>query len=679
MTEFTKDFYRLYPLRTIKSMRDCPKSLPKLEQTTSSEQLLQKQPTKDLSDSVSKLSLQKHTSENVDEFCPNLLLQEQFTKDLDDSMSNFTLQKESTKDLDDCVSNFLLQKQSTKDINDSLSNLLLQKHSTKDMNSSVSNFSLNKQSTKDTDNSISNLSLQKYFGDLSGSVSNLLLQKQCTKDIDDPVSHLLLQKQLSNLSVHKRSNKDLDAIVKTVPLQNVECAAHSSMDTTIEIEKDKVYSEIQNMKRTKISSLKVKEPKDRLLTKGSKSENISKKQHEIPTRKSTSKVVSEVKNTQSHTSAKEKLFRHDKTKIPIKCKSPACEKSYKDISITHNNSFAKDFDKRQNIKAKDNCIKKSQSSQQILQNFRQSYNQLSDNARKDGNLEYGRPLKKSYHEAREMEKEIKDHRVFLKEKMVSEADASREDMPGRMQHNKQSVGKEFQKQEKKKVDNFEEVLNFTVADKIHHFSTLHAQSEKERLSLILQSEIQCPETCQEHFSTESSSGRRISACKQQKEAQNSGNKEGCETSWICVEADVDLSDPKARANLLDSMIASSSSDEENNGNEVQEHQHNQRLHALHRFRRQKKRASDRDGIISFIPKNRTSVLNGYEIFYRFGDKEREAVACFDFLDEFSTSPSDIGSSEILSEERRSVTPVLETVLRCLKNQLKHPIYYVILM
>ncbi|XP_022241793.1 uncharacterized protein LOC106459576 isoform X1 [Limulus polyphemus] len=610
-TEFIKDFYRLYPLRSIKSLRDCPKSLPTSEQPSSSEQLLQKQPTKDLNDSISKLPLQKQSSKNIDDFCSNLLLQEQSTKGLGDTLSN------------------------------------------------------------------------------------LSQQKQFSKDLDDSVSNLLQQKQLSNLSVQKQSIEDLDTIAKTVPLQNVEYASHSNKDTSIGIEKDKGYSdcsctkitplETENIKRTKTSSLKVKELKDCLLTKGNNSENVSKKQHKIPTQNPTSEAVPKDTDAQSLISAKEKLLRHDKTKIPVKFKSPAYEKSHKDISsVIRNNSFAKqDVHKRQNIKAKDISIKKSQSSQQILKNIRRSHHQLSDNARKDGNVESGRPLKKSYHNEREMEKERKDQRVFLKEKTISETNTNRKDMHGRLRHSKQSVGKEFQpkkEQEKRQLDNFkelplpknsvtlnlEEVLNLTVADKIQHFSTLLAQTEKERLSLILQSEIQCPKTFQEHFSTESSFGREINACNQQKEeSQNSGNKEGCETSWIHVEADVDLSDPKARANLLDSMIASSSSnssDEENNGDEVQEHQHNQRLHALHRFRRQKKRglfvSSDRDAVVSFIPKNRTSVINGYDIFYRFGEKEREAVACFDFLDEFSTSPSDVGSSEILSEERRSITPVI---------------------
>lgn len=136
--------------------------------------------------------------------------------------------------------------------------------------------------------------------------------------------------------------------------------------------------------------------------------------------------------------------------------------------------------------------------------------------------------------------------------------------------------------------------------------------------------------------------------------KKSSIKEGCGTSWVHVEADIDLSDPKARANLLDSMMASSSSSnsetEEEGEDEVLEHKHHQRLHALHRFRRHKKRATDKDAVISFIPRIRASIIDRHDFYYRYGEKEREAVACFDFLDDMSTSPSDVGSCEFLGRE-----------------------------
>ncbi|KAF7489088.1 hypothetical protein SSS_01235 [Sarcoptes scabiei] len=62
------------------------------------------------------------------------------------------------------------------------------------------------------------------------------------------------------------------------------------------------------------------------------------------------------------------------------------------------------------------------------------------------------------------------------------------------------------------------------------------------------------------------------------------------------------------------------------------HQH---LHALHRFRQQKKKGlitRFKDVVISFSPKVRSTVVNRDEIFSRYGREEREALAEFDFLD-----------------------------------------------
>ena len=83
----------------------------------------------------------------------------------------------------------------------------------------------------------------------------------------------------------------------------------------------------------------------------------------------------------------------------------------------------------------------------------------------------------------------------------------------------------------------------------------------------------------------------------------------------------------------------------------------QQLHALHRFRRQKKKGligtfgnNDcfanyyfclltsgflcrlRDVVISFTPKARMSIVNRPDLFVRFGLQEKEALACFDYLD-----------------------------------------------
>ncbi|PNF30374.1 hypothetical protein B7P43_G13435 [Cryptotermes secundus] len=70
----------------------------------------------------------------------------------------------------------------------------------------------------------------------------------------------------------------------------------------------------------------------------------------------------------------------------------------------------------------------------------------------------------------------------------------------------------------------------------------------------------------------------------------------CPTGWVHIERDIDFTDPKARANLLDVMLASSgssgassnsssSSSSSDSGDEPADYQH---LHRLHRFRRQKK-------------------------------------------------------------------------------------------
>jgi hypothetical protein len=69
------------------------------------------------------------------------------------------------------------------------------------------------------------------------------------------------------------------------------------------------------------------------------------------------------------------------------------------------------------------------------------------------------------------------------------------------------------------------------------------------------------------------------------------------------------------------------------------------LHALHKIRREWKKGMvvDKDLGITYIPRNRPSIVNRDELFYRFGEREREACACFNFLDELAptnTTPFD---------------------------------------
>ncbi|XP_026670625.1 uncharacterized protein LOC108626429 isoform X4 [Ceratina calcarata] len=71
----------------------------------------------------------------------------------------------------------------------------------------------------------------------------------------------------------------------------------------------------------------------------------------------------------------------------------------------------------------------------------------------------------------------------------------------------------------------------------------------------------------------------------------------CPTGWVHVERDIDFTDPKARANLLDVMLESSESSSatsssgsagSDSGDEPPDYRH---LHRLHRYRRQKKDGS----------------------------------------------------------------------------------------
>lgn len=124
----------------------------------------------------------------------------------------------------------------------------------------------------------------------------------------------------------------------------------------------------------------------------------------------------------------------------------------------------------------------------------------------------------------------------------------------------------------------------------------------------------------------------------------------CPTGWVHVERDIDFTDPKARANLLDVMLAashsSSSADSASDGggnssdSEADEPPDYQHLHRIHRFRRQKKASANREPLgalrcTSSAP--RPSIIGRDDFFVRYGEKEREAVASFDFLEELSTT------------------------------------------
>jgi len=71
------------------------------------------------------------------------------------------------------------------------------------------------------------------------------------------------------------------------------------------------------------------------------------------------------------------------------------------------------------------------------------------------------------------------------------------------------------------------------------------------------------------------------------------------------------------------------------------------LHALHRFRRERKKGLVNDKMgVSNLPRFRTSIVNRSEFFFRFGEKEKEACDSFNFLEELSTStPSSAEESD----------------------------------
>ncbi|XP_054001453.1 uncharacterized protein LOC128888529 isoform X5 [Hylaeus anthracinus] len=131
----------------------------------------------------------------------------------------------------------------------------------------------------------------------------------------------------------------------------------------------------------------------------------------------------------------------------------------------------------------------------------------------------------------------------------------------------------------------------------------------------------------------------------------------CPTGWVHVERDIDFTDPKARANLLDVMLASSESSSatsssgsagSDSGDEPPDYRH---LHRLHRYRRQKKASAAQAHRVLRLPStwgsSRPSIIGrGDDFFVRYGDKEREAVASFDFLDEI-VPPSSTGSNASL--------------------------------
>ncbi|XP_042223393.1 serine-rich adhesin for platelets-like isoform X2 [Homarus americanus] len=132
------------------------------------------------------------------------------------------------------------------------------------------------------------------------------------------------------------------------------------------------------------------------------------------------------------------------------------------------------------------------------------------------------------------------------------------------------------------------------------------------------------------------------------EATSPGDTVGLGTGWVRVQPHIDLQDPQARANLLDGMMESSEGcSSETEEDEVAGHHYSQ-LRSMHRSRR-KRKASHRSGngrIIIGGGAPRPTVIGRKDLFVRFGEQERAALQEFEFLCDFSTSHSDLGSQDL---------------------------------
>ncbi|XP_042864058.1 uncharacterized protein LOC122248234 [Penaeus japonicus] len=132
------------------------------------------------------------------------------------------------------------------------------------------------------------------------------------------------------------------------------------------------------------------------------------------------------------------------------------------------------------------------------------------------------------------------------------------------------------------------------------------------------------------------------------EATSPGGSVGLGTGWVRVQPHVDLQDPQARANLLDGMMESSEGcSSETEDDEGMAHQYAQ-LRSMHRSRR-KRKASHRSGgdrLVLGMGVARPSILGRKDLFVRFGEQEKAALEEFEFLCDFSTSLSDLGSQDL---------------------------------
>ncbi|KAF6198337.1 hypothetical protein GE061_008085, partial [Apolygus lucorum] len=118
------------------------------------------------------------------------------------------------------------------------------------------------------------------------------------------------------------------------------------------------------------------------------------------------------------------------------------------------------------------------------------------------------------------------------------------------------------------------------------------------------------------------------------EEEKAEGKEWRPTGWVHLHR-AELSDPKTRANYADLVMLASRSSSSCSGSSESGDDHSpySQLHRLHRSRRHKKASATRDGAIRIHVTPRLSIVGREDIFTRFGAKEAEAVASFDFLEE----------------------------------------------
>ncbi|CAG9862014.1 unnamed protein product [Phyllotreta striolata] len=121
------------------------------------------------------------------------------------------------------------------------------------------------------------------------------------------------------------------------------------------------------------------------------------------------------------------------------------------------------------------------------------------------------------------------------------------------------------------------------------------------------------------------------------------------TGWVHVEKEIDLTDPKARANLLDVMMASVGSSDSSPtsscggsvaSDSTEDPPDYGHLHRIHKYHRQKKAKATRPEpavVRASAPPNRPTIIGRADFFVRYGSKEMEAVASFDFLEEFAAA------------------------------------------